>query len=161
VEELEPGHAILVRPGERIGADGLVRSGGSEVDQAAITGESVPVRKAPGDTVYAGTISQGGSLVVEVTRRADEPMLAKLVRLVEEAQEQRAPAQQFIDRFAHPYTVAVVVATVIAAIVPAVFFDVAWADAFYRAMALLVVASPCALVIATPSAILSGIANGA
>jgi Cd2+/Zn2+-exporting ATPase len=161
VEELEPGRLILVRPGERISADGVVRSGGSEVDQAAITGESVPVRKAPGDAVYAGTIAQGGSLVVEVTRRAGETMLAKIVRLVEEAQEQRAPAQHFIDRFAHPYTLAVVTATAIAAIVPPVVFEAAWGDAFYRAMTLLVVASPCALVIATPSAILSGIANGA
>jgi len=161
VEHIEPGQSILVRPGERISADGVVRSGGSDVDQSAITGESVPVRKAPGDAVYAGTISQGGSLVVDVTRRAGETMLAKIVRLVEQAQEERAPAQHFIDRFAHPYTLAVVVATVIAAIVPAVFFDVAWGAALYRAMTLLVVASPCALVIATPSAILSGIANGA
>jgi Cd2+/Zn2+-exporting ATPase len=161
VEQLEPGQAILVRPGERIAGDGVVRSGGSEVDQAAITGESVPVRKAPGDTVFAGTIAQGGSLVVEVTRGADETMLAKIVRLVEQAQEERAPAQHFIDRFAHPYTIAVVVATVIAAIVPPLFFDAAFGDALYRAMTLLVVASPCALVIATPSAILSGIANGA
>lgn len=161
VEQLNPGQIILVRPGERIAADGVVRSGGSEVDQAAITGESVPVRKAPGDTVFAGTIVQGGSLVVDVTRRAGETMLAKIVRMVEQAQEQRAPAQHFIDRFAPSYTLAVVIATVIAAIVPPAFFDVAWSDALYRAMALLVVASPCALVIATPSAILSGIANGA
>ncbi|MCC6678934.1 MAG: cation-translocating P-type ATPase [Phycisphaerales bacterium] len=161
VEQLEPGQAILVRPGERISADGVVRSGGSEVDQAAITGESVPVRKAPGDQVFAGTIAQGGSLVVEVTRRANETLLAKIVRLVEQAQEGRAPAQHFIDRFAHPYTIAVVVATVLTAVIPPVLFDVAWGDALYRAMTLLVVASPCALVIATPSAILSGIANGA
>ncbi|MGE3321832.1 MAG: heavy metal translocating P-type ATPase [Phycisphaerales bacterium] len=161
VEQLEPGQAILIRPGERISADGVVRSGGSEVDQAAITGESVPVRKAVGEPVFAGTIALGGSLVVEVTRRADETMLAKIVRLVEQAQEGRAPAQHFIDRFAHSYTIAVVAATVIAAVIPPVFFDAAWGDSLYRAMTLLVVASPCALVIATPSAILSGIANGA
>jgi Cd2+/Zn2+-exporting ATPase len=161
VGQLEPGQMILVRPGERISADGVVRSGGSEVDQAAITGESVPVRKSPGDAVYAGTIAQGGSLVVDVTRRAGETMLAKIIRMVEEAQEQRAPAQHFIDRFAHPYTLAVVAATAIAALVPPVLLGAAWGDALYRAMTLLVVASPCALVIATPSAILSGIANGA
>lgn len=161
VEQLEPGQAILIRPGERISADGVVRSGGSEVDQAAITGESVPVRKAVGEPVFAGTIALGGSLVVEVTRRTDETMLAKIVRLVEQAQEGRAPAQHFIDRFAHPYTIAVVAATVMAAVIPPVFFDAAWGDSLYRAMTLLVVASPCALVIATPSAILSGIANGA
>ncbi|HEY9448766.1 MAG TPA: cation-translocating P-type ATPase, partial [Gemmatimonadaceae bacterium] len=161
VDVLVPGQAILVRPGQRIAADGIVRSGGSDVDQSAITGESVPVRKAPGDEVYAGTIAQGGALVVEVTRHAGETMLARIVRLVEQAQEERAPAQHFIDRFAHPYTLVVVAATALVAIIPPWIFGVAWADAFYRAMTLLVVASPCALVISTPSAILSAIANGA
>ena len=161
VDDLAPGQLILVKPGERIAADGQVRTGRTEVDQAAITGESVPVRKTPGDDVYAGTINQAGSLVVEVTRRAGETMLAKIVRLVEEAQEERAPAQHFIDRFAHPYTLLVVLATVVAAVAPPLGFGVPWGDAFYRAMTLLVVASPCALVISTPSAILSGIANGA
>jgi len=161
VDDLEPGQAVLVRPGERIAADGIVRSGRSDVDQAAITGESVPVTKTTGDDVFAGTIARGGSLIVEVTRRADETMLARIVRLVEEAQEQRAPAQHFIDRFAHPYTIGVVIATVLAAVIPPWLFGATWGDAFYRAMTLLVVASPCALVISTPSAILSGIANGA
>jgi Cd2+/Zn2+-exporting ATPase len=161
VEELVPGQLILIRPGDRIAADGRVRSGRTEVDQSAITGESVPVRKTDGDEVYAGTINQGGALVVEVTRQAGETVLAKIVRLVEEAREERAPAQHFIDRFAHPYTVAVVVVTVLAAVVPPLWSGVPWSEAFYRAMTLLVVASPCALVISTPSAILSGIANGA
>jgi Cd2+/Zn2+-exporting ATPase len=161
VDELAPGQLIMVRPGERVAADGRVRSGRTEIDQSAITGEAVPVRKAPGDDVYAGTINQGGSLVVEVTKPAGETMLAKIVRLVEEAREERAPAQHFIDRFAHPYTLAVVGATALAAIVPPLFWDATWGDAFYRSMTLLVVASPCALVISTPSAILSGIANGA
>ena len=161
VELLEPGQAILVRPGERIAADGVVRSGESEVDQAAITGESLPVARGPGDPVYAATINQGGALVVTVTRRANETMLAKIVHLVEEARSQRAPAQHFVDRFAHPYTLAVVIATALFALVPPLLLGVPWATAFYRAMTLLVVASPCALVISTPSAILSGIANGA
>jgi Zn2+/Cd2+-exporting ATPase len=161
VERLVPDQRILIRPGERIAADGAVESGQSEVDQAAITGESVPVSKGVGDEVYAGTINQGGSMVVRVTREAGETMLAKIVRLVEEAREQRAPAQHFIDRFAHPYTIGVVVATIVVAIVPVLFLGEGWSDAFYRAMTLLVVASPCALVISTPSAILSGIANGA
>ncbi len=161
VEQLEPGQWILVRPGERIAADGKVASGRSEVDQAAITGESVPVEKQPGDEVYAGTINGSGALRVQVTRRAGETMLARIIRLVEEAREERAPAQHFIDRFAHPYTVGVVVATAAVATLPVVFFGAAWDEAFYRAMTLLVVASPCALVISTPSAILSGIANGA
>ena len=161
VDELEPGQWVLVRPGERISADGVVRSGRSEVDQAAITGESAPVTKSVGDEVFAGTIARGGSLVVHVTRRTDETMLARIVRLVEEAQEERAPAQHFIDRFAHPYTIGVVLATALVAVIPPWLFGAAWNDAFYRAMTLLVVASPCALVISTPSAILSGIANGA
>ncbi len=161
VEQLRPGQTILIRPGDRIAADGEVHSGQSEVDQAAITGESLPVPKRPGDEVYAGTINQGGALVVRVTRDAGETMLARIIRLVEEAREQRAPAQHFIDRFAHPYTVGVVIVTALVATLPALFFGVEWGDAFYRAMTLLVVASPCALVISTPSAILSGIANGA
>jgi Zn2+/Cd2+-exporting ATPase len=161
VEALRPGNAILVRPGERIAADGEVRSGRSAVDQAAITGESVPVTKETGDDVFAGTINGGGALVVTVTRDAGETMLARIIRLVEEAREQRAPAQHFIDRFAHPYTLIVVVVTAGLAILPVVLFGTPWDEAFYRAMTLLVVASPCALIISTPSAILSGIANGA
>ena len=161
VEALEPGQLILIRPGDRIAADGRVRSGRTEVDQSAITGEAVPARKAHGDEVYAGTINQGGSIVVEVTRQAGETVLAKIVRLVEEAREERAPAQHFIDRFAHPYTLVVVLVTTLAAVVPPLWSGVSWSEAFYRAMTLLVVASPCALVISTPSAILSGIANGA
>ena len=160
VEALVPGQRILVRPGERIAADGLVHAGGSEVDQAAITGESMPVHKQHGDEVYAGTVNQGGALVIEVSKPATETMLARIVRLVEEAREERAPAQHFIDRFAHPYTLGVVAATTIASVLPPLF-GAAWGDAFYRAMTLLVVASPCALVISTPSAILAGIANGA
>jgi len=161
VDELRPGQAILVRPGERIAADGEVRSGQSEVDQSAITGESMPVPKRVGDGVFAGTINAGGALVVTVSRDAGETMLAKIIRLVEEAREQRAPAQHFIDRFAHPYAIAVVIATALVATLPVLLFGREWGDTFYQAMTLLVVASPCALVISTPSAILSGIANGA
>jgi Zn2+/Cd2+-exporting ATPase len=160
-DELRPGARILVRPGERLPADGVVRSGRSSVDQAPITGESTPVAKSDGDEVYTGTINQDGALVVEVTRTAGETLLARIIRLVEEARGRRAPAQHFIDRFAHPYTIAVVIGTALAATVPPLLLDVAWGDAFYRAMSLLVVASPCALVISTPAAILSGIANGA
>ncbi|HEX6132419.1 MAG TPA: heavy metal translocating P-type ATPase [Longimicrobiales bacterium] len=161
VDDLAPGQLILVRPGERIAGDGRVRSGRTEIDQSAITGEAMPVRKAVGDDVYAGTINQGGAIVVEVTKATLETMLAKIIRLVEEAREERAPAQHFIDRFAHPYTVGVVAATALAAIVPPLVWNATWNESFYRAMTLLVVASPCALVISTPSAILSGIANGA
>ncbi|MEX2584297.1 MAG: cation-translocating P-type ATPase [Gemmatimonadota bacterium] len=161
VDDLVPGQLILIRPGERIAADGRVTSGGTEVDQSAITGEAVPVRKDAGDEVFAGTINQSGSLVIVVTQPAGETMLARIVRLVAAAQEERAPAQHFIDRFAHPYTLLVVLGTVIAAVAPPLAWGVDWGEAFYRSMTLLVVASPCALVISTPSAILSGIANGA
>lgn len=161
VEQLEPGHFILVRPGQSIAADGQVSAGRGDVDQSAITGESMPVPKDVGDEVFAGTMNQNGSLTVKVTRRAGETMLATIIRLVEEAREQRAPAQHFIDRFAHPYTLGVLAVTVLVAAIPVLAWGVAWDDAFYRAITLLVVASPCALVISTPSAILSGIANGA
>jgi Zn2+/Cd2+-exporting ATPase len=161
VETLQPGQRILVRPGGRIAADGAVEAGRSAVDQAAITGESMPVPRGPGDDVFAGTINAGGALVVRVTKHAGETMLARIIRLVEEARERRAPAQHFIDRFAHPYTLGVVAATALVATLPPLLLGAAWGDAFYRAMTLLVVASPCALVISTPSAILSGIANGA
>src|SRR5690554_817200 len=133
VQDLQPGQHILVRPGERIAADGRVHSGRTEVDQAAITGESMPVRKQAGDEVYAGTVNQGGSVVVEVSKPSSDTMLARIVRLVEEAREERAPAQHFIDRFAHPYTLGVVVATAIAAVAPPLLFGVDWGDAFYRA----------------------------
>jgi Zn2+/Cd2+-exporting ATPase len=121
----------------------------------------VPVPKRPGDDVFAGTINQGGALVVASRSDAGETMLARIIRLVEEAREQRAPAQHFIDRFAHPYTLGRRRGHGARRDAAAAAVDAAWGDAFYRAMTLLVVASPCALVISTPSAILSGIANGA
>jgi len=161
VESLRPSHRIRVLPGERIPADGRVVEGSGSVDQAAITGESLPVSRHPDDDVFAGTILAGGSLVIEVTRSPDDTLLARIIRLVEEAQGRRAPAEDFIDRFAHPYTLAVVGATVLYAVIPPFFMGWEWGDAFYRAMTLLVVASPCALIISTPAAILSGIANGA
>jgi Zn2+/Cd2+-exporting ATPase len=161
VDSLVPGQQIRVRPGERIPADGRVLLGTGEVDQAAITGESMPVRKAEGDPVFAATILAGGALTIEVTHGAHETLLARIITLVEEARENRAPAQHFIDRFAHPYTLAVVAGTLLYWVVPPLAFGWAWGDAFYRAMTLLVVASPCALIISTPAAILSGIANGA
>ncbi len=158
---LEPEQRILVRPGERIGADGKVVSGRSEVDESAITGEATPATKEIGSEVFAGTINQGGALTVEVTRRASDTMLARIVRLVEEAREARAPTQEFIDRFAHPYTLLVLAGSALTVLVSALAFEFSWGDAVYHAMTLLVVASPCALVISTPSALLSAIANGA
>jgi len=161
VESLEPGQRILVRPGERIAADGEVARGRSRVDQSTITGESLPVGKDVGDEVFAGTINEGGALVVRVTRPSHETLLARIVQMVEEAREQRAPAQEFIDRFAHPYTILVLAGSALTGVVAWGIFAMSPADAVYRAITLLVVASPCALVISTPSAVLSGIANGA
>jgi Zn2+/Cd2+-exporting ATPase len=158
---LVAGQRIRVRPGERIAGDGRVVEGRSEVDQSAITGESIPVGRGPGDDVFAGTINEQGTLVVEVTRAADDSMLARIVRMVEEAREESAPAQQFIDRFAHPYTLLVVAGSVLTALVGWLAFGMLPSDAVYRAMTLLVVASPCALVISTPAAVLSAIANAA
>lgn len=161
VDSLTPGDRIRVRPGERLAADGRVVEGAGDVDQSAITGESLPVRKSEGDEVFAATILSGGALTVEVTRGSDDTLLARIIRLVEEAQENRAPAQHFIDRFAHPYTLAVVGVTLVYWLLPPLMLGWEWGEAFYRAMTLLVVASPCALIISTPAAILSGIANGA
>jgi Zn2+/Cd2+-exporting ATPase len=158
---LEPGQRIMVRPGERIGADGEVARGRSEVDQSAITGESTPVPRGVGDEVFAGTINQGGVLTIQVTRPASQTMLARIVRMVEEAREEQAPAQEFIDRFAHPYTLLVLFGSGATALLGAFALGMTWTDAVYRAMTLLVVASPCALVISTPAAVLSAIAHGA
>jgi Zn2+/Cd2+-exporting ATPase len=161
VERLEPGDRVLVRPGERLAADGRVVRGRSRVDQSTITGESIPVARGVGDEVFAGTMNEGGVLVVEVSRPSHETLLARIIQLVEEAREQRAPAQEFIDRFAHPYTILVLVGSAATGLAAWGVFGMSPSDAVYRAMTLLVVASPCALVISTPSAVLSGIANGA
>jgi Zn2+/Cd2+-exporting ATPase len=161
VSELRIGDHIRVRPGERIAADGIVAAGTAAVDQSPITGESIPVLRGPDETVYAGTIATDAALVIRVGSPAGETMLDRIIRLVEEARERRAPAQEFIDRFAHPYTIGVLVVTAAAVVMPQLLWDEAARDAWYRAMTLLVVASPCALVISTPAAILSAIANGA
>jgi Cd2+/Zn2+-exporting ATPase len=161
IEELHPGDTILVRPGERIAVDGEVLRGVSEVDQAAITGESVPVAKQSSDEVFAGTVNGSGALVVAVTRESTDTMLARIIELVRKAQAAQSPTQQFIDRFAHPYALAVIGLTLGVGLLPFLLFDVPAGTAFYRAITLLVVASPCALVISTPSAVLSAIANGA
>ncbi|MCG0239936.1 MAG: cadmium-translocating P-type ATPase [Firmicutes bacterium] len=161
VERLAPGDLVLVRPGERLPADGEVVEGRSAVDQSPITGESVPVEKAPGDPVFAGTVNGGGLLVVRVTRPASESTLARVIRLVEEAQEHKARVQrmtEWIDRY---YTLAVVAVALAVLLVPPLALGWDWGRSFYLAMQLLVVMSPCALVIATPAALLSAIAAGA
>lgn len=151
------GDLIAVRSGERIPLDGEVFAGNSAVNQAPITGESVPVEKTKGDAVYAGTINGEGSLQVRVTKIASNSTLARIIRLVEEASRQKAPAQRFIDRFASIYTPAVFVVAALAAVLPPLLMGGAWMEWGYRALVLLVIACPCALVIATPVSIVSGI----
>lgn len=160
VEELQVGDRVLTRPGDRIPTDGVVLSGESHVDQSPITGESIPVHKAPGDVVYAGTINGNGTLEIEVRAPATETLLHRILQLVEQAQEQKARTQRWLEQFEQRYALAVIGGAALVAIgLPALGWS--FSDAFYRAMTLLVVASPCALVISTPATLLSAIANGA
>lgn len=161
VEALAVGDRIVVRPGERIPMDGRVLEGASAVNQAPITGESLPVEKAPGDAVFAGTVNGSGALVIEVTRLASDNTLARIIQMVERAQAQKAPSQRFVDRFARVYTPAVVVGALLIAAVPPLVGPGAFVDWLYRALVLLVIACPCALVISTPVTIVSGIARAA
>jgi Cd2+/Zn2+-exporting ATPase len=161
VDALIIGDRIVVRPGERIPMDGRVLEGVSAVNQAPITGESMPVEKAPGDEVFAGTVNGSGALAIEVTRLASDNTLARIIQMVEEAQVQKAPSQRFVDRFARVYTPVVVVGALLIAIVPPLVGLGAFVDWLYRALVLLVIACPCALVISTPVTIVSGIARAA
>lgn len=160
VENLLRGDRIIVKPGQRIAADGNVAEGASAVDQSPVTGESVPVDKSAGDPVFAGTVNGEGVLLVDVTRLATESTLARMVRLVSEAQTQKSPTQQFTDRFERFFVPAVLVGAALLIAVPPLL-GYPFADAFYRAMAVLVAASPCALAIGTPAAVLSAVARAA
>ncbi|MFT3831687.1 MAG: heavy metal translocating P-type ATPase [Opitutaceae bacterium] len=148
---------VLVRNGERLPLDGVVVAGSSAVNQAPITGESVPVEKTAGDTVFAGTINGEGSLEIRVTKVAGDTTLARIIRLVEEAQERRAPLQRFVDAFARRYTPAVAVVALAVFVVPPLVFDGAWSVWLYRACVLLIIACPCALVISTPVSVVAGL----
>jgi Cd2+/Zn2+-exporting ATPase len=161
VEDVRVGDLLLVRPGEKLPMDGNVRAGTSAVNQAPITGESVPVDKAPGDPVYAGTLNGHAALEVEVTHRVEDTTLARIIHLVEEAQTQRAPSQQFVDRFARIYTPAVFGLALGLMVAPSLFFGQPWGPWIYRGLALLIVSCPCALVVSTPVTIVSAIANAA
>ena len=161
VRDVAIGARVRVRPGERIGLDGEVVSGQSSVDQAPITGESLPVEKAVGDKLVAGTINQAGALEYRVTAGAGQSTLARIIKAVEEAQGARAPTQRFVDTFSRIYTPVVFALALAVAIIPPLFMAGAWFDWIYRALVLLVVACPCALVISTPVTIVSGLAAAA
>ncbi len=161
VEELVVGDVLDVRPGERLPADGEVISGQSALDQSPITGESIPVARGVGDAVFAGSINGGGALDIRVTKRAQDSTLARIILLVEEAQSERAPTQRRLDAFEQKYAVGIIVFAALVAMLPPLLLGWTWAAAFYKSMMLLVVASPCALVISTPASILSAIAAGA
>ena len=152
---------IRVRPGERIALDGVVVGGASSVNQAPITGESMPVEKKPGDTVFAGTINERGTLEFRVTARKGDTTLDRIARSVQEAQGQRAPTQRFVDKFATVYTPAVFALAIAVAVIPPLAFGQPWFDWLYKALVMLVIACPCALVISTPVTVVSGLAAAA
>jgi Cd2+/Zn2+-exporting ATPase len=161
VKTVDLGARVRVKPGERIALDGEVVSGSSTIDQAPITGESLPVEKTVGDKVFAGTNNQAGSLEYAVTAAANNSTLARIIHAVEQAQGARAPTQRFVDQFSKIYTPVVFVLALAVAIIPPLFMGAVWFDWIYRALVLLVVACPCALVISTPVTIVSGLAAAA
>lgn len=161
VSELQIGNKILIRNGERVPADGEIISGLTSIDESAITGESMPVQKEVGDEVYNGTINGSGSIVVRVTKRDEDSLFQKMIRLVEEAKDNRPPTQQFIEKIEGPYVIIVLIATALMLIIPPFTFGWSFDETFYRAMVLLVVASPCAVVASIMPALLSAISSGA
>jgi Cd2+/Zn2+-exporting ATPase len=161
VEELAVDDVVVVKPGERVPVDGVITAGESSIDQSAITGESVPVERNPGDEVFAGTINQDNALDVRMTRLARDNTLARVMQLVAEAQEQKSPTQRFTETFARRFVPAVLIGTLLVIVLLPLGFGWTWSASFYRGMLLLVAASPCALAIGTPAAVLAGIAQAA
>lgn len=157
VQEVSVGEIISIRSGAKVSLDGEVVAGESTINQAPITGESMPVEKKPGDQVFAGTINTEGSLEVRVTKPHSETTLSKIIHLVEEAQSEKAPSQRFVDRFARIYTPAVFVIAMLVLLIPPLVFQGEWNTWVYRSLVLLVIACPCALVISTPVSIVSGL----
>ncbi len=161
VPELQLNNVIWVKPGERIPIDGMVTKGQSSVNQAPITGESIPVEKKEGDSVFAGSINERGSFEFRVTAEVNETLIAKIIKAVQQAQSERAPTQRFVDQFAKYYTPLMVVLAILVASMPSLLFGAPFYPWFYKALVLLVIACPCALVISTPVTIVSGLAAGA
>ena len=159
--EVPLGGTVRVRPGERLPFDGEVTLGYSAIDQSSVTGESIPVDKGVGDPVFAGTINQGGELQLRVTAAAGRTTLDRIIHAVEEAQATRAPTQRFVDRFAAIYTPAVFAIAVAVAVLPPLLLGWTWVDAIYKALVLLVIACPCALVLSTPVTVVSALTAGA
>ncbi len=160
-EEVSVGALFQVKPGERVPLDGLILQGTSALNQAPITGESMPVSKSPGEEVFAGSINGDGALVIECSKSASDTVLARIIRMVGEASSKRAPSEQWVDRFAQIYTPVVMILAILVASVPPLLLGGVWADWFYRALVLLVIACPCALVISTPVSIVAGLASAA
>jgi len=160
-EALAVGSIILVRPGDRISADGIIVSGESAIDESPVTGESVPVRKGPDETVFAGTVNGDTALRIRVTAAAADNTIARVVKLVEEAQESKAPTERFIDRFSRYYTPGVVAVAALVAILPPLVAGGAWGEWVYKGLAILLIGCPCALVISTPAAIAASLSSGA
>ncbi len=161
VEHITVGEIIIVKPGDKIPLDGEIIQGESSINQAPITGESIPVDKTIGDTVYAGTINEHGSLTIVVTKLVEDTTISKIIHLVEDAQEQKAPTEAFVDKFASIYTPIVFILALVMMVIPPLFGLGAFGEWFYKGLELLVVACPCALVISTPVAIVSAIGNAA
>ncbi|WP_424135525.1 heavy metal translocating P-type ATPase [Roseomonas chloroacetimidivorans] len=158
---LAVGNTILVRPGDRIAADGEILDGESAIDEAPVTGESTPKHKGVGERVFAGTVNGDGVLRLRVTAAAEDNTIARVVRLVEEAQESKAPTERFIDRFSRYYTPAVLAVGALVAVAPPLFLGGGWAEWVYKGLAILLIGCPCALVISTPAAIAAGLSAGA
>lgn len=157
IEEIKVGEHVLVKAGDRIPMDGTIVSGVSMVNQAPLTGESVPVEKNKGDVAYAGTINESGTLEINVTKAFEDSKVSQIIKLVEEAQQNKAPSERFVDNFARIYTPVVFAIAILTFLVPPLFMGGSWNEWFYRALVLLVIACPCALVISTPVSIVSGL----
>lgn len=161
VDEVEIGSRILIRPGEKVPLDATVEKGTTSINQAPITGESIPVSKHVGDEVFAGTINEEGAIECITTKRSDDTTLSRIIHLVQEAQSRRASSEQWVEKFARVYTPIMIALAIAIAVLPPLLFGLSWETWFYRALVILVIACPCALVISTPVSIVSGLTSSA